>query len=49
MKFQYVENAAMDEVLGGEYYWSASGSVLNSNGSDGTANDAFIRCIRDVY
>lgn len=49
MKFQYVENAAMDEVLGGEYYWSASGSVRNSKGTDGTENNAYIRCIRDVY
>ena len=46
--FQYVENAAMDEVLSGPYYWSATGQVRNSgSGDDGT--QSAVRCIRDVY
>lgn len=49
MKFQYKPNAAMDEVLAGKWYWSASGSVKNSNGEDGTSDNAYIRCIRDAY
>ena len=46
MEFQYKENAAMDEVLAGPSYWSASGLVYNNKGS-GTAKT--IRCIRDAY
>lgn len=46
MKFQYVENAAMDEVLAGPSYWSASGLVYNNRGS---GTDKAIRCIRDAY
>lgn len=46
MEFQYKENAAMDEVLTGPSYWSASGLVYNNKGS-GTAKT--IRCIRDAY
>ncbi len=50
MKFQYTENAAMDEVLAGQYYYCASGkSVENTyeqrTGSEGT----FLRCIRDAF
>ena len=46
MELQYKENAAMDEVLAGPSYWSASGLVYNNKGS-GTAKT--IRCIRDAY
>lgn len=46
MEFQYKENAAIDEVLAGPSYWSASGLVYNNKGS-GTAKT--IRCIRDAY
>ena len=46
MEFQYKENSAMDEVLAGPSYWSASGLVYNNKGS-GTAKT--IRCIRDAY
>ena len=46
MEFQYKENAAMDEVLAGPSYWSASGLVYNNKGS-GTAKT--IRFIRDAY
>ena len=46
--FQYAENAAMDEVLSGPYYWSATGQVNNpGSGDDGT--QSAVRCIRDVY
>ena len=46
--FQYVENAAMDEVLSGSYYWSATGQVHNRGSSDNGTQSA-VRCIRDVY
>ncbi len=46
--FQYVENAAMDEVLSGPYYWSATGQVNNSGSGDNGTQSA-VRCIRDVY
>lgn len=46
--FQYVENAAMDEVLSGPYYWSATGKVRNPGSSDSDDQSA-VRCIRDVY
>ena len=46
--FQYVENAAMDEVLSGPYYWSATGQVSNP-GSDDNGTQSAVRCIRDVY
>lgn len=46
--FQYKEKAAIDEVLAGKKYYSASGVVHNS---DGTASGDYvaIRCIRDVH
>lgn len=46
--FQYKENAAMDEVLAGKKYYSASGVVDNPKGSSTTGGTA-IRCIRDAY
>ena len=49
MDFQYKTNAAMDEVLAGKWYWSASGSVENSGGDDGSRTNAYIRCVRDAY
>lgn len=48
IKFQYVENAVMDEVLAGKSYYSASGVVSNPNGSSNNGGTA-IRCIRDAY
>lgn len=48
MRFQYAENAAMDVVLSGKYYYSASGPVENEQGSNTTGGTA-IRCVRDVY
>lgn len=44
-KFQRMEGSAIDVVLAGREYWSASGTVDLGQGSDGTA----IRCIRDAY
>ncbi len=43
-KFQDVTGSAIDEVLAGDYYCSASGMVQVHNGSDRA-----IRCIRDAY
>ena len=48
MDYQY-ESDAMDEVLAGEWYWSASGAVRNDRGEDGSERNAYIRCIRDAY
>lgn len=46
--FQYKTNAAMDEVLAGKSYYSASGAVSNPNGSS-TNSFTATRCIRDAY
>ena len=50
-KFQYPDGdpdaAAMDEVLSGDRYWSASGLVNNPHYN--TRTDQAIRCVRDVY
>lgn len=46
MKFQYSSDA-MDEVLAGLSYWSASGEVENDKGS--VNNSKAIRCVRDAY
>lgn len=47
--FQYRKNAAMDEVLAGRRYYSASVVVSNPNGSNASSGLTAIRCIRDVY
>ena len=47
--FQYRTNAAMDEVLAGGRYYSASVVVSNPNGSNASSGQTAIRCIRDVY
>lgn len=49
MNFQYKPNAAMDEVLAGKWYWSANGSIENSDGDNGSRTNAYIRCIHDAY
>lgn len=46
--FQYKPDAAMDEVLAGKSYYSASGPVRNDQGSNSISGTA-IRCVRDVY
>ena len=39
----------MAEVLGGSYYWTLDGSsAYVSSGSEGSANNAYTRCIRDL-
>ena len=43
--YQY-ESEAMDEVLSGDRYWSASGLVPKT---EGQGSDRAIRCIRDMY
>lgn len=48
IKFQYKDNAAMDEVLAGKHYYSASGVVYNPKGSS-TSGSTAIRCVRDAY
>lgn len=48
IKFQYKDNAAMDEVLAGKHYYSASGVVDNPEGSS-TSGSTAIRCVRDAY
>lgn len=47
IKFQYRQNAAMDEVLTRRGYWCASGN--NVSNPQGTTGTNFIRCIRDAY
>lgn len=50
IRFQYVPNAAMDEVLSGKSYWSATGAVSNpqsTTGSSGTTSA--VRCIRNAF
>lgn len=44
-RFQRVEGSAVDVVLAGRYYYSASEIVNLGQGSSGT----FLRCIRDAY
>lgn len=44
-KFQRVEGSAVDVVLAGRNYYSASGPVDLGQGNSGN----FLRCIRDVY
>ena len=47
--FQYVPNAAMDEVLSGKSYWSATGTVSNPGSTQSNSSQSAVRCIRDVY
>lgn len=50
-KYQGVDGSVIDIVLGGKYYWAASGErVYIKNGSNNPSSDdvAFIRCIRTV-
>lgn len=49
-KYQGVDGSVIDIVLGGKYYWAASGKrVFISSGDNYPDNNkAFIRCIRTV-
>lgn len=45
----YTSGVTMVEVLGGQYYWSLDGtSAYVSTGSEGTATNAYVRCVRDL-
>lgn len=42
-------NVTMVEVLGGAYYWSLDGTAAYvPTGSNGTATNAYVRCVRDL-
>lgn len=46
-KYQNTPGSVIDEVLGGKYYWAASGNkVATQNGS--SPQSTYIRCIRTV-
>ena len=48
-KYQNTTGSVIDEVLGGQYYWAASGTAYKTqNGEDGSREEAYIRCIRTV-
>lgn len=48
-RYQNTDGSVIDEVLGGKYYWAASGRAYRTqSGSDGTSSRAYIRCIRTV-
>lgn len=49
IKFQYAQNAAMDEVLSGRYYWSATGQVENTESSSASGSSSAVRCIRNAF
>lgn len=48
-RYQNTDGSVIDEVLGGRYYWAASGKAYETQkGTDGEENNAYIRCIRTV-
>lgn len=48
-KYQNTTGSVIDEVLGGKYYWAASGKAYKTQkGTEGTEYEAYIRCIRTV-
>lgn len=48
-KYQNTDGSVIDEVLGGAYYWAASGKAYETqSGSGGSSRRAYIRCIRTV-
>ena len=49
IKFQYMTDAAMDEVLSGRYYWSATGQVENTKSSSSSTSSSAVRCIRNAF
>lgn len=54
IRFQYPEEGddedvvAMDEVLAGQWYWSATGTVRNEK-SDETDTKSAVRCVRNDF
>lgn len=49
IRFQYADNAAMDEVLAGKKYWSATGEVENPQSTSTNTNQSAVRCIRNAF
>ena len=49
IKFQYVPNAAMVEVLSGRYYWSSTGQVENPQSESTSGSSGAVRCIRNAF
>ena len=49
IRFQYMNNAAMDEVLAGKRYWSATGEVENPQSTASDSNQSAVRCIRNAF
>ena len=48
-KYQNTTGSVIDEVLGGKYYWAASGEAYKTQKvTEGTKDEAYIRCIRTV-
>lgn len=48
-RYQNTNGSVIDEVLGGKYYWAASGEAYETQkGTEGTKKEAYIRCIRTV-
>lgn len=48
-RYQNTDGSVIDEVLGGKYYWAASGTAYQTQkGTEGTTTNAYIRCIRTV-
>lgn len=48
-RYQNTDGSVIDEVLGGKYYWAASGKAYETQkGTEGTKVEAYIRCIRTV-
>lgn len=45
----YTANRTMVTVLSGQYYWALNGTTAYvSTGSQGTATNAYVRCVRDL-
>ena len=46
---EYTNKVTMVEVLGGKYYWALDGTAAYvSTGDQGTATNAYVRCVRDL-
>ncbi len=46
---EYTGGVTMVEVLGGRYYWTLNGtSALVPTGTEGSQNNAYVRCVRDL-
>ena len=45
----YTSGITMVTVLGGSYYWALDGTSANvPTGSNGSASNAYVRCVRDL-